>query len=223
MARIMTPMGRFMSSGPPSDGSLAIVAGTSAGDVLRCADGRASEGLCATGVCPSPGPRPRWTDHRIRSDRGGGPWIAARSTPARAAGHPARSGCCTGRPALGDAGTPRDAAAEVPCRMFIDREDAGRQLADRLADHATRQPIVVALPRGGVIVAAAIAERLRAPLDVIVVRKLGCPWQPELGVGALAEGDVRIVNEDLVRQIGLQAGQPPPATPRARAGGARAA
>ena len=91
--------------------------------------------------------------------------------------------------------------------MFIDREDAGRQLADRLADQAPRHPILVALPRGGVVVAAVIAERLRAPLDVIVVRKLGCPWQPELGVGALAEGDVRIINEDLVRDIGLRAEQ----------------
>lgn len=72
--------------------------------------------------------------------------------------------------------------------MFADRRDAGRQLADRLVPYAGLRPIVIAMPRGGVPVAAEVAERLGAPLDIIVVRKIGCPWQPELGIGAIAEG-----------------------------------
>jgi putative phosphoribosyl transferase len=87
--------------------------------------------------------------------------------------------------------------------MFADREAAGRQLADMLAGCAEDRPVIVALPRGGVAVAAPVADRLGAPLDVIVVRKLGCPWQPELGVGAIAEGGVRVVNDDLVRELSL--------------------
>lgn len=87
--------------------------------------------------------------------------------------------------------------------MFIDRRDAGRQLGERLARLAAERPIVIAMPRGGVPVAAEIAARLDAPLDVLVVRKLGSPWQPELGVGALAEGDVRVLNERLIGEIGI--------------------
>ena len=87
--------------------------------------------------------------------------------------------------------------------MFADRHDAGRQLAITLRDRAGPEPVVVGLPRGGVIVAGAVAEALGAPLDVIVVRKLGCPWQPELGVGALAEGGVRVVNEAIVAELGM--------------------
>jgi putative phosphoribosyl transferase len=87
--------------------------------------------------------------------------------------------------------------------MFADREDAGRQLAELLSGYANDRPVIVALPRGGVAVAAQVAERLGAPLDVMVVRKLGCPWQPELGMGAIAEGGVRVVNDDLVRELNL--------------------
>ncbi len=85
--------------------------------------------------------------------------------------------------------------------MFVDRRDAGRQLADRLASYATQRPVVVAMPRGGVPVAAAVADRLGAPLDIIVVRKIGCPWQPELGIGAIAEADVQIVNDSLIAEM----------------------
>ena len=71
---------------------------------------------------------------------------------------------------------------------FADRRDAGRRLADRLADLAPLRPIVVGLPRGGVLVAAEVAAGLGAPLELLVVRKLGVPDQPELALGAIAEG-----------------------------------
>ena len=82
---------------------------------------------------------------------------------------------------------------------FIDRADAGRQLAERLLGCASEHPVVLGLPRGGVPVAAEVANRLGAPLDVIVVRKLGVPFQPELGMGAIGEDGVRVINEEVVR------------------------
>lgn len=71
--------------------------------------------------------------------------------------------------------------------LFADRRDAGRQLADRLATMRLRAPVVLALPRGGVPVAAEIAARLRAPLGVLLVRKLGAPYSPEFAIGAVAQ------------------------------------
>ncbi len=90
-------------------------------------------------------------------------------------------------------------------RRFSDRADAGRQLADRLARTvvAALGPIVLGLPRGGVPVAAEVARGLRAPLDVLVIRKVGVPWQPELAVGAVGEGGIRVVNSDIFRSTGL--------------------
>jgi putative phosphoribosyl transferase len=87
--------------------------------------------------------------------------------------------------------------------VFPDRCDAGRQLAVALRDHKASGPVIIGLPRGGVPVAAEVAERLGAPLDIIVVRKLGCPWRPELGIGALAEGGIRVINEVLVRELDM--------------------
>ena len=84
---------------------------------------------------------------------------------------------------------------------FRDRVDAGRRLAERLAAYRGGRTVVVALPRGGVPVAAEVARALDAPLDVLVVRKLGCPWQPELGMGAIAEGDITVLNEELIARI----------------------
>jgi len=84
-------------------------------------------------------------------------------------------------------------------RMFSDRTEAGRELARRLASLADEDPVVVGLPRGGVPVAFEVARALGAPLDVIVVRKLGVPFQPELGMGAVGENGARVLNEDLVR------------------------
>ena len=91
--------------------------------------------------------------------------------------------------------------------MFADRREAGRQLAHRLIPNASLEPLVVGLPRGGVPVAAEVADRLGAELDVIVVRKLGCPWQPELGIGAIAEGGVRVLNDALVEEVGISRDQ----------------
>jgi putative phosphoribosyl transferase len=82
--------------------------------------------------------------------------------------------------------------------VFADREDAGRRLAAQLA-HLRGEPVVVlGLPRGGVPVAFEVAQALGAPLDVIVVRKLGVPFQPELAMGAVGEGGVRVINRQVV-------------------------
>ncbi|GAA2085862.1 hypothetical protein GCM10009840_23940 [Pseudolysinimonas kribbensis] len=82
--------------------------------------------------------------------------------------------------------------------LFADRDDAGRRLGDRLLELDLVDPVVLGLPRGGVIVAARVAEALHAPLDVLVVRKLGAPFRPELAIGAIGELGVRIVDDDLV-------------------------
>jgi len=92
---------------------------------------------------------------------------------------------------------------EVP-EKFIDRHDAGRQLASVVEEAvAGEDAVILALPRGGVPVAFEVASRLGAPLDVLIVRKLGVPWQPELAFGAIATGDVVVVNEDRVKALGI--------------------
>jgi putative phosphoribosyl transferase len=83
--------------------------------------------------------------------------------------------------------------------LFVDRTDAGRRLAHRLRDYPRDGLVVLGLPRGGVPVAFEVARELGAPLDIIVVRKLGVPFQPELAMGAIGEGGVRILNERVVR------------------------
>jgi len=80
---------------------------------------------------------------------------------------------------------------------FVDRTDAGRRLAERLQRFRDEDVVVLGLPRGGVPVAFEVARALDAPLDVIVVRKLGLPFQPELAMGAIGEGGVRIIDRDL--------------------------
>src|SRR5664280_2598769 len=82
---------------------------------------------------------------------------------------------------------------------FADRVDAGRRLAAKLGPLQGEDLVVVGLPRGGVPVALEVARALDAPLDVIVVRKLGVPFQPELGMGAIGEGGVRVLNAGVVR------------------------
>jgi putative phosphoribosyl transferase len=85
-----------------------------------------------------------------------------------------------------------------------DRTEAGRLLAERLSSYGDREDVLVlALPRGGVPVAFEIAKKLNAPLDVFIVRKLGVPWQPELAMGAIASGGVRVLNDDVVRAYGI--------------------
>jgi putative phosphoribosyl transferase len=86
---------------------------------------------------------------------------------------------------------------------FADRVDAGRRLAPLLAPWAGPDLVVLGLPRGGVPVAAEVAEALGAPLDVIMVRKLGVPVQPELAMGALGEDGVRVLNGDVLRSAGI--------------------
>ncbi|MEV4627607.1 phosphoribosyltransferase family protein [Micromonospora sp. NPDC049523] len=86
--------------------------------------------------------------------------------------------------------------------IYRDRADAGRALADRLAGLAGRTDLtVLGLVRGGVPVAAAVAERLAAPLDVLVVRKLGLPQAPEVAFGALGPGGVRVLNPELAERL----------------------
>jgi putative phosphoribosyl transferase len=81
---------------------------------------------------------------------------------------------------------------------YRNRQAAGRELAALLASHADRKDaIVLALPRGGVAVAREVADVLHLPLDVLVVRKLGLPWQPELAAGAIAPGGVQVTNPEL--------------------------
>ena len=92
-------------------------------------------------------------------------------------------------------------------RPFRDRRTAGRRLAARLEHLRSEHPIVLGLPRGGVPVAAEVARALGAPLDVIVVRKLGLPRQPELGMGAIGEGGVRVLNDEVVRIAGVGPGE----------------
>jgi putative phosphoribosyl transferase len=85
-------------------------------------------------------------------------------------------------------------------KLFTDRTEAGRALATRMAEYAAPDLVVLGLPRGGVVVAAEVARALRGTLDVVVVRKIGVPWQPELGLGAIAamDEDVETVREERV-------------------------
>jgi predicted phosphoribosyltransferase len=87
---------------------------------------------------------------------------------------------------------------------FVDRYDAGRRLGVALHRYATaRPPIVLGLPRGGVPVAACVAEALEAPLDVFIVRKLGVPGYEELALGAIASGPVRVLNDDVIDELNI--------------------
>ena len=88
---------------------------------------------------------------------------------------------------------------------FRDRVSAGAELAERLTDRHYADPVVLALPRGGVPVGLEIARRIGAPLDLLLVRKIGVPWQPELAAAAIVEGDPPDVvrNEEVIRATGL--------------------
>ena len=89
--------------------------------------------------------------------------------------------------------------------VFRNRQEAGQKLAARLKAYRDQQPIILALPRGGVPVAAEIAAALDAPLDLVLVRKIGVPWQPELAMGAVVDGGAPLVvrNDDVVRMAGV--------------------
>jgi putative phosphoribosyl transferase len=88
---------------------------------------------------------------------------------------------------------------------FKDRADAGRQLAKALEKYRNRKPVILALPRGGVPVAAEIAAAFNAPLDLVLVRKIGVPLEPELAMGAVVDGGAPIIvrNDDVIRMAGV--------------------
>lgn len=89
---------------------------------------------------------------------------------------------------------------------FADRRDAGRRLAERLLPLAAESPIVVALPRGGVPVAGEIAAALGAPLEILAVRKLGAPHNPEYGIGAVAEDGTRVIDSEAIAVLRINGG-----------------
>ena len=88
--------------------------------------------------------------------------------------------------------------------IFADRRDAGRRLAAKLGKYRGREDcIVIALPRGGVVVGFEVAKALGLPLDVCIVRKLGAPYQPELAMGAVAMGGVTVLHPDVISELGI--------------------
>jgi putative phosphoribosyl transferase len=91
--------------------------------------------------------------------------------------------------------------------LFTDRADAGRHLARLLEDYRGSDAVVLGLPRGGVPVAAEVAQYLHAPLDVLVVRKLGLPFEPEVAMGALGEGGVRVLNARVLSHVAVTEAQ----------------
>lgn len=91
----------------------------------------------------------------------------------------------------------------MPKFRFRDREDAGQQLGAELRSYAKERPIVIAIPSGGVPVGFEVARALGAPLDVWVVKRIGVPWYPQLGVGAIAEGGQLSISRGLIDDIGL--------------------
>jgi len=89
--------------------------------------------------------------------------------------------------------------------IYVDRSDAGRSLARALAPYNVTRPVILALPRGGVPVAAEVAVALEAPLDLILVRKIGVPTHPELAMGAVVDGSDPVIvrNDDIIRAAGV--------------------
>ncbi len=103
-------------------------------------------------------------------------------------------------------------------RAFADRRAAGRELATHLGPFASEHPVVLGLARGGVPVAYEVALALGAPLDVLVVRKIGAPGNPEYGIGAVAEGDIRVLDQTAIRQLMISHEELEAAIARATAG-----
>jgi len=92
---------------------------------------------------------------------------------------------------------------DLPGGLFRDRAEGGHALAEFLRGYGLREPVVLGIPRGGVPVAAAIAEDLHAELDVIVARKLGAPESAELAIGAVTANGGQYLNEDMIRELGV--------------------
>ena len=89
--------------------------------------------------------------------------------------------------------------------MFTDRMDGGRALADALVERDVSVDVVLAIPRGGLPVGHPVAERLNVPLDIVVARKIGAPWNPELAVGAIASDGTMWQNDEMISQTGVDA------------------
>ena len=98
---------------------------------------------------------------------------------------------------------PTSGRSTVTTTRFIDREHAGRELAGALAGHVRDRPLVLALPRGGVPVAAEVATATGGDLDIVVARKIGAPGQPEFGIGALAEDGKPVLDEPTLADLGV--------------------
>ncbi|MGZ3692843.1 MAG: phosphoribosyltransferase [Bdellovibrionota bacterium] len=88
-------------------------------------------------------------------------------------------------------------------KAFRNRAEAGRILAERLSGYSSKRPVILALPRGGLPLAAEVATRLNAPLDILAVKKIGAPGHPELAVGAVSEDGIPIFNEELQEYLGI--------------------
>lgn len=86
-------------------------------------------------------------------------------------------------------------------KNFEDRKEAGRRLGESLRKYKFEKPIILAIPRGGVLVGYEVAKALDAPFDVIISRKIGVPYQPELGMGAVAEGNIEILDKKLIKSL----------------------
>lgn len=91
--------------------------------------------------------------------------------------------------------------------LYKDRYDAGQKLAESLYQFKNENPIILALPRGGVIIGYEIAKTLNAPLDVFIARKIGAPFYPELGIGAIAPNNVQIINKELINSLNIPASE----------------
>lgn len=89
--------------------------------------------------------------------------------------------------------------------MFQNRQEAAMRIAELMAELAPKNPVVFGIPRGGVVVAFKTAEKLKAPLDIVAVRKLGVPQNPELAFGAIAPGNITIIDQDTVDRFVLSA------------------
>ena len=89
--------------------------------------------------------------------------------------------------------------------MFKNRHDAGKRLADKLKKYKEKKDVVVlALPRGGIVIGYEIAKKLNVKLDIILVQKIGAPNNPELGIGALSEGGVSYLEKNIIKHLGLK-------------------
>lgn len=91
--------------------------------------------------------------------------------------------------------------------LYKNRQDAGRKLAEKLEKYTEDKPVIIALPRGGVVLGYEVAKALQAPLDIIATRKIGAPFQPEFGIGAIAPNGVRTLDYKSIELLGISESQ----------------